>query len=121
MKLYKGDIKRVLKSNLEFKKTSLEGGFDYLIYDYLCSEYKKDATLIALPNNRFIDIEVVKSKLDLLKVYYYANQLDANFQVLFSDKRIMESEPSGLDALFVDDESLVELSKKDSRKIMCKL
>lgn len=123
MKIYNGNIMGVRKSNISQKKylTCENKDFGYLIYEYFNTINKENATLIKLPNNRYIDLENVKSKLDLLKIYYSANQIDATSEIIFQDNRVMENEPTGIGSLFVDEDTLKEISKKETRKIICKL
>ena len=53
----------------------------------------------------------VKNKIDFLWLKFCAKQVDVIEQMIFNDKRIMETSPSGI-GKFVDASSLQEIVKK---------
>ena len=73
MKMYNGNIMGVRESNVSQKKylTCDNIDFGYLIYEYFNTINKENATLIKLPNDRYVDIDNIKSKIDLIKIYYF--------------------------------------------------
>lgn len=122
MKIFNGDVHVIDESNQMFEQVGMIG---VAITNYSTKLFKENEKLIELPNDVFVSVSDVKSKSDLLKLYLIANQTDAIGQAIFGwDNRLIfeESEMKPCkDNRFVYKDSLKEIPKKESRKILFKI
>lgn len=122
MKIFNGDVHIVDESSQMFEQVGMIG---VAITNYSTKLFKENEKLLKLPNGLFVSANDVKSKLDLLKLYLIANQTDVIGQTIFGwDNRLIfeESEMKPCkDNRFVYKDSLEQISKKESRKILFKI
>lgn len=122
MKIFNGDVHIVDESSQTFEQVGKVG---LAMTSYSTCIYKENEKIIELPNRLFVSVNDVKSKLDLLKLYLIANQTDVIGQTIFGwDNRLIfeESEMKPCkDNRFVYKDSLEQISKKESRKMLFKI
>lgn len=109
-RIFIGDIKLCIKykKSLIFSDTTIVNnesvGADY--YGYLAKSdkvYKRNAILIQINDNCYLDITDVNSFMDLLKLYY-----DIVINIRHLNRLIIRTSPSSKNILYVDREFLTQ-------------
>lgn len=116
MKILKGRI--FLLDNIIFRRVRKENGeYEYLIIQPESYLFKRNADIIKLANDYYVELEKVNSIFDLILLYNCSKKIDENGLAKFNDGRLMKTnKDSVVTTFYVDKDSITKVPIKEQIK-----